>query len=182
MRLGEIQHNRRPDGELPPRESAVFDLLEQLNISYDRVSGDAADTMEKCMEVSAVLGITVCKNLFLCNRQKTDFYLLVMQPDKPFHTKNLSRQIGSSRLSFASSADMERLLGCAPGSATILGLMNDTDRQVRLLIDRPVIEAEQIICHPCLCTSSLRLRVSDVLGRFLPYTGHTPMIVDLSEE
>jgi Ala-tRNA(Pro) deacylase len=141
-----------------------------------------ADTMDKCDAVSAVLGIPVCKNLLLCNRQKTEFYLLLMPPHKPFKTKDLSRQIGSARLSFASEEDLWELLRVTPGSATLLGLMNDTDRRVRLLIDRPVAEAEWISCHPCICSSSLKLRTRDVLDILLPRIGHVPTIVDLPEE
>ena len=135
--------------------------------------------MEKCDAVSAVLGVDVCKNLFLCNRQKTAFYLLCMPPHKPFHTKDLSRQIGSARLSFAPEEQLWELLHCTPGSATILGLMNDTQKRVQLLIDRETFDAEYFSCHPCLCTSTLRLRTADVQNVLLPRLGRTPIIVEL---
>lgn len=179
MIISELHSNTRPEGELLTQEAAVFTKLEQLGIEYDRVSSDAADTMEKCAEVSKVLGIPICKNLFLCNRQKTQFYLLAMGPDKPFHTKDLSQQIGSARLSFAPEEQLWELLHCTPGSATVLGLMNDTEHQVRLLMEREVYEAESISCHPCICTSSLKLRTKDVLEKFLPDTGHDVTVVDL---
>ena len=133
MTISPIFHNARPEGELPPQESAAFDLLDTLGIDYDRVSHDAAFNMELCADVSAVLSVSVCKNLFLCNRQKTSFYLLCMPPDKPFHTKDLSAQINSSRLSFAPEDSLWELLHCHPGSATVLGLANDTDVLTRLL-------------------------------------------------
>ena len=179
MELSQLYHNTRPEGELLPQEAAAFDLLEELGIPYDRVSGDPADNMEKCAAVSEVLGTPICKNLFLCNRQKTQFYLLCMGPDKPFHTKDLSRQIGSARLSFAPEEALWELLRCTPGSATILGLMNDTDHRVRLLMEREVYEAEELSCHPCICTSSLKLKTADVLTKFLPHTGHEVTVVDL---
>ena len=138
MTISPIFHNARPEGELPPQESAAFDLLDTLGIDYDRVSHDAAFNMELCADVSAVLGVSVCKNLFLCNRQKTSFYLLCMPPDKPFHTKDLSAQINSSRLSFAPEDSLWELLHCHPGSATVLGLANDTEHRVQLLLDREV--------------------------------------------
>ena len=118
MEISALYHNCRPEGELLPQEAAAFDLLEKLDIPYDRVSGDPADNMEKCAAVSEVLGTPICKNLFLCNRQKTQFYLLCMGPDKPFHTKDLSHQIGSARLSFAPEESLWELLHCTPGSAT----------------------------------------------------------------
>ena len=179
MEISALYHNTRPEGELLPQEAAAFDLLEQLDIDYDRVSSEPADTMEKCAAVSAVLGMPICKNLFLCNRQKTQFYLLCMGPDKPFHTKDLSAQIGSARLSFAPEEKLWELLHCTPGSATILGLMNDSDHRVRLLMEREVYEAEYLSCHPCICTSSLKLKTRDVLDKLLPYTGHDVTVVDL---
>ncbi len=179
MTISPIFHNARPEGELPPQESAAFDLLDTLGIDYDRVSHDAAFNMELCADVSAVLGVSVCKNLFLCNRQKTSFYLLCMPPDKPFHTKDLSAQINSSRLSFAPEDSLWELLHCHPGSATVLGLVNDTEHRVQLLLDREVYDAPYMSCHPCICTSTLKLKTSDVLTLLLPHTGHTPIVVDL---
>ena len=179
MTISPIFHNTRPEGELPPQESAAFDLLDTLGIDYDRVSHDAAFNMELCADVSAVLGVSVCKNLFLCNRQKTSFYLLCMPPDKPFHTKDLSAQINSSRLSFAPEDSLWELLHCHPGSATVLGLANDTEHRVQLLLDREVYDAPYMSCHPCICTSTLKLKTSDVLTRLLPHTWHTPIVVDL---
>ena len=179
MTVSPIFHNARPEGELPPQESAAFDLLDSLGMDYDRVSHDAAFNMELCADVSAVLGVSVCKNLFLCNRQKTSFYLLCMPPDKPFHTKDLSAQINSSRLSFAPEDSLWELLHCHPGSATVLGLANDTEHRVQLLLDREVYDAPYMSCHPCICTSTLKLKTSDVLTRLLPHTGHTPIVVNL---
>lgn len=180
MTITPLSHNTRPEGALLPQEAAAFDLLEELGIAYDRVSSESADTMEKCAEVSAVLGVPICKNLFLCNRQKTQFYLLAMGPDKPFHTKDLSAQIGSARLSFAPEEQLWELLHCTPGSATILGLMNDKKHAVRLLMEREVYEAEYLSCHPCICTSSLKLKTKDILEKFLPHTGHDVTVVDLA--
>jgi len=160
-------------------EMAAFALLDQLNIPYQRVEHDTADTMEDCAAISDVLGIRICKNLFLCNRQKTDFYLLAMPEDKPFHTKDLSHQIGSSRLSFASPEAMVELLGCTPGSASVLGLMNDKEHKVRLLMDRETYESEYFGCHPCKNDGSLRMKTSDLLRVFLPHTGHKVTVVEL---
>ena len=179
MEVSALYHNSRPEGELLPQEEAAFGILEALGIDYDRVSSEPADTMEKCAAVSEVLGVPICKNLFLCNRQKTQFYLLCMGPDKPFHTKDLSHQIGSARLSFAPEESLWELLHCTPGSATILGLMNDTEHRVILVLDRAVAESRWFGCHPCRNTSSLRLRTEDVLEKFLPHTGHVPLVVEL---
>ena len=179
MEVSALYHNTRPDGELLPQEAAAFDLLESLGIEYDRVSGEPADTMEKCDAVAAVLGSDVCKNLFLCNRQQTAFYLLTMPPHKPFFTKDLSHQINSARLSFAPEDKLWEFLHCTPGSATALGLANDTENRVRLLVDRETFESEWFSCHPCICTSTLRLRHEDFFEKLLPAIGHTYEVVDL---
>lgn len=170
-----------PDGRLPV-EMEVYDLLEKLDIPYIRVDHEAVPTIEACREIDVLLGIDMCKNLFLCNRQKTEFYLLLMPGDKPFRTKELSAQIGSARLSFAREEFMEEFMGLTPGSVTVLGLMNDKDCRVRLLIDREIAESEYIGCHPCINTSSLKLRTKDVLEKFLPYIKHEYMMVELEGE
>ena len=164
----------RPDsgeGRLP-REMRTYDYLDRLGISYLRTDHERADNMEACNEIDAVLGVIICKNLFLCNRQKTAFYLLMMPGDKKFRTKELSAQIGSARLSFADPADMLKYLDIEPGAVSIMGLMNDTGHAVRLLIDEDVLKDEFIGCHPCVCTSSLKIRTRDIVEKFLPATGH----------
>ncbi len=161
------------------REVKVYDLLDSLGIKYFRTDHGPADTMEACHEIDAVLETLVCKNLFLCNRQQTQFYLLMMPGDKPFKTKDLSKQIDSARLSFASPEYMEEFLHISPGSVSIMGLMNDTENRVQLLVDKPVIESEDLGCHPCVNTSSLKMRTKDVFEKFLPAVHHEAIVVDL---
>ena len=162
-----------------PKEIRTYDFLDRLGIEYERVDHAAAMTMEECAEINRVLCATVCKNLFLCNRQKTAFYLLMMPGDKPFKTKELSDQIGSARLSFGDPETMEALLDITPGSLSVMGLINDTEGRVRLLIDRDLLDGEYIGCHPCINTSSLRLKTRDLLDVFLPATNHTASFVCL---
>lgn len=164
------------------RELACYEILDQLGISYQRVDHDAADTIAACEEIETWLGTKICKNLVLCNRQKTEFYLLLMDGAKPFKTKELSKQIGSSRLSFAPPEEMERYLGVTPGSATILALANDREHRVHLILDRSVAEQERFGCHPCINTSTLSLAMKDIREKFLPYLGVEPTLVDLPEE
>jgi len=167
-----------PEGRLP-KEMAVYDLLEQLQIPFTRVDHEVTATIEDCHGVDALLGISICKNLFLCNAQKTKFYLLMMPGTKQFKTKDLSKQIGSSRLSFAGPEFMEEFLNITPGSVSILGLMNDKDNRVQLLIDEDVAAGEFLGCHPCINTSSLKLKTADVLEKLLPAIGHEPIMVKL---
>ena len=162
-----------------PKEIRVYDLLDSLQISYQRIDHEAAMTMEACAAVDEALEATICKNLLLCNRQNTAFYLLMIPGDKPFKTKDLSAQIGSSRLSFASAEYMEAFLDITPGSLSVLGLMNDKENRIKLLIDRELLNGEFIGCHPCINTSSLRLRTEDLLQKIIPAMGHTPTFVDL---
>ena len=181
MEISPIYHNSRPEGELPAQETAAFDFLDSLGIDYERVTHELADTMEKCDDVSAVLGVDVCKNLFLCNRQKTQFYLLMLEGEKVFKTKDLSKQLGVARLSFADPADMEKYLDITPGSVSVLGLMNDPDNAVQLVIDRPIAESASIGCHPCINSSTLAIATADILEKFLPAVHHPPILVDLPD-
>ena len=159
------------------KEIRVYDFLDRLEISYQRIDHEAAMTMEACAAIDEALDATICKNLLLCNRQCTLFYLLMIQGDKHFKTSEMSKQIGSSRLSFASGEYMEQLLDITPGSLSVLGLMNDREHRVQLLIDRDVLQGEYFGCHPCINTSSLRLRTADLLEKILPATGHEPLLV-----
>ena len=164
------------------KECAVYDLLDRLEIPFLRADHEAVMTMEGCEAADRVLGVEMCKNLFLCNAQKTSFYLLLMPGDKKFKTKDLSKQIQSARLSFAGAEYMEKYLNIEPGAVTILGLMYDREKRVRLLIDRETLEAEYLGCHPCVNTSSLKIKMSDILEKFLPWTGHAYTAVDLPRE
>ena len=164
------------------REIRTYDLLDSLGISYQRTDHEATDTMEECNKIDAVLGVVICKNLFLCNKQATKFYLLMMPGDKVFKTKEVSHQIGSSRLSFASPEDMVKHLGLEPGSVSIMGLMNDLDDSVQLLIDEDVLKDEYLGCHPCVNTSSLKLRTLDIIEKFLPAVKHEYTTVRLTGE
>lgn len=161
------------------RELRTYDLLDELGIRYFRVDHEPAMTIAACQEVDGVLGAPMCKNLFLTNAQRTAFYLLLMPGDKPFKTKILSRQINSARLSFAEGEYMERFLDIRPGSVSVMGLMNDKERAVRLLVDRDVAEAPFLCCHPCENTSSLKIETKDIFNIFLPAVGHEPTVVEL---
>ncbi len=167
---------------LQDKEIRVYDFLDNLNIQYIRVEHDEAMTMEACAEIDIALGAQMCKNLLLCNRQNTMFYLLMLPGDKPFKTKELSAQIGSSRLSFASGAYMEEFLDITPGSLSVLGLMNDKENRVQLLIDRDLLNGEFVGCHPCVNTASLRLSVKELIETVIPATNHTPIFVTLTGE
>lgn len=161
------------------KEIRTYDLLDRLEIPYRRMDHDVMPTIEACKEVDKLLGTEMCKNLFLCNAQKTRFYLLLLPGDKQFKTKDLSKQINSSRLSFAGAEFMEEFLDITPGSVSVLGLMNDKNNRVQLLIDKQVTEAEYLGCHPCINTASLKIRTEDVLKRFLPAVSHEAIFVEL---
>ena len=169
------------DGRLE-REVRTYDYLDNLGIKYQRTDHEPADNMEACNAIDAILGVIICKNLFLCNRQKTNFYLLMMPGDKKFKTKELSKQINSARLSFAEAEDMLKYLDIEPGAVSIMGLMNDKDKEVKLLIDEDVLKGEYIGCHPCVCTSSLKIKTEDIVEKFLPSVGHEATIVHLVGE
>ena len=164
------------------REVRVYDMLDSLGILYQRTDHEATDNMEACNAVDEVLGVTICKNLFLCNRQKTKFYLLMMPGDKIFKTKELSHQINSARLSFAGAEDMLRYLDIEPGAVSVMGLMNDHSHAVQLLIDEDILKEEYMGCHPCVNTSSLKMKWEDIISTFLPAVQHGYITVRLTGE
>ena len=176
--------NGRPEdtaGRLE-KEIRTYDFLDSLGVAYQRIDHEAAMTMKACEEIDKMLDATICKNLFLCNRQETSFYLLMIPGDKKFKTKELSSQIGSARLSFAKDTYMEEFLDITPGSMSVLGLMNDKENRVQLLIDEDVLRGEYIGCHPCINTSSLRLRTEDLLQKIIPAMEHEPIFVKLGTQ
>ena len=178
----ELQKGRPADtaGRME-KEIRTYDFLDGLGVEYDRVDHGPAMTMEDCKEADEILQAMICKNLFLCNRQKTKFYLLMMPGDKAFKTKELSAQIQSARLSFAPEEYMEKFLDITPGSVSVMGLMNDTENQVQLLVDADVLEGEYLGCHPCINTSSLKLRTRDVFTTYLNAVHHDYIAVHLGD-
>lgn len=171
------------DGDRLPKEIRVYDLLDKLQIPYERVDHEAAETMEACREIDEILApAVICKNLFLCNSQQTKFYLLMIREDKKFKTKEISKQINSARLSFAPAEKMEEYLDITPGSVSVLGLMNDKENQVQLLVDEDVLKAEYFGCHPCVNTSSLRVKTEDIFQTFLKAVDHGYLTVVLGGE
>lgn len=163
------------------KEIRTYDLLDELGIEYERVDHEPAETMEACEAIDAALApATICKNLFLCNTQQTKFYLLMIRGDKKFRTKDISKQINSARLSFAPAEYMEKYLDITPGSVSVMGLMNDKEHKVQLLVDEDVMNAEYVGCHPCINTSSLRLKSEDVFGKYLKAVGHDAISVTVS--
>lgn len=163
------------------REVRVYDFLDSLGIEYFRTDhmDEPADTMEACEKIDAVLGTLMCKNLFLCNQQKTQFYMLLMPGDKPFKTKDITKQIGSARLSFASPEFMLKYLDIEPGAVSLMGLMNDKENNVRLLVDDEVLKEEWLGCHPCVNTSSMKLKTEDAFGNYLRAVHHDMTVVHL---
>ena len=175
--------NGRPEtnaGRLD-KEIRCYDLLDSLGVRYQRIDHEAAMTMEACEEIDKVLDATICKNLLLCNRQCTQFYLLMLPGEKHFKTSTFSKQIGTSRLSFAAPEYMEKYLDITPGSVSVLGLMNDKENHVELIIDEDILKGEYFGCHPCINTSSLRIKTADLMEKIIPAMHHAPRIVPVSE-
>ena len=164
------------------KEIRCYDLLDGLNVEYWRIDHEEANTMEACAAIDEALNATICKNLLLCNRQCTSFYLLMLPGHKHFKTSTFSKTIGSSRLSFAAPEYMEQFLDITPGSVSVLGLMNDKGNHVQLVIDEDILKGEYFGCHPCINTSSLRLKTADLIEKIIPAMHHTPRILPIATE
>ena len=172
----------RPQDKRIDKEERVYDLLDQLNIDYQRIDHEEANTMKVCLEIEKTLKSTICKNLFLVNSNKSQYYLLMLKENKKFKTKVISKQINSSRLSFGSDEKMLEYLDITPGSVSLLGLMNDHDFKVQLLMDKDLLQDEYLGCHPCINTSSLRIKMKDVFEKIIPSLHHEPIFVEVYDE
>lgn len=172
----------RPQDKRIDKEERVYDLLDQLNIKYQRIDHEEANTMEACLEIEKTLNSTICKNLFLVNSNKSQYYLLMLKGHKKFKTKVISKQINSSRLSFGSDEKMLEYLDITPGSVSVLGLMNDHDLKVQLLMDKDLLDDDYLGCHPCINTSSLKIKMEDVFEKILPAIYHQPIFVEVKDE
>ena len=154
------------------KEKRVYDLLDQLNIEYERIDHGSTMTMEECLEIEKELDAMICKNLFLVNSNKSQYYLFMLRGDKKFKTKDISKQIQSSRLSFASDEKMLEYLDITPGSVSVMGLMNDTNNCVELIVDEDILLEEYIGFHPCINTTSMKIKTEDLFCKVLPYIHH----------
>lgn len=172
----------RPQDKRIDKEERVYDLLDQLNIDYQRIDHEEANTMKVYLEIEKSLKSTICKNLFLVNSNKSQYYLLMLKENKKFKTKVISKQINSSRLSFGSDEKMLEYLNITSGSVSLLGLMNDHDFKVQLLMDKDLLQDEYLGCHPCINTSSLRIKMKDVFEKIMPFLHHEPIFVEVYDE
>lgn len=170
-----------PTDERGPLETEVYEKIRELGIEFQRVDNDSISTMEECVEVGEALGTDICKTILACTRTRSEYYLIIMPGNKRFVTKNVSHAIGCSRLSFASAEDMEELLGTTPGNASPVSVISDTGGRVKVVVDRELADSEWIACNVGVNTTHIRLRTEDMLGKYLPFADHEPMILELEE-
>lgn len=177
-----VLYDGRPDEKRTDKEERVYDLLDELGIEYKRADHSHADTIEDCQKIEKIIDVPVCKNLFLCNRQKTAYYILLMPALKPFRTAVISKLLGVSRLSFGSPEAMEEYLDITPGSVSIMGLMNDRNNRVQLVVDKDIYESDFIRCHPCINTSTLKIGTRDIFEKYLPRVRHKPIVIEIQNQ
>ena len=179
IHLDHTIYTARPTDKRLPKEERVYDLLERLGVPFERVDHDAVGTIEGCAEIEKLLDIEICKNLFLRNSKGDQYYLLMLPGGKHLVTKDLAKKIVSTRLSFGTPEKMEEYLDITPGSVSVLGLMNDHENNIQLLVDNDIKKWEYFGCHPCINTSSLKIKTADLFSKILPAVGHEPVFVDI---
>ena len=179
IHLDHTIYTARPTDKRLPKEERVYDLLERLGVPFERVDHDAVGTIEGCAEIEKLLDIEICKNLFLRNSKGNQYYLLMLPGGKHLVTKDLAKKIGSTRLSFGTPEKMEEYLDITPGSVSVLGLMNDHGNNIQFLVDNDIKKWEYFGCHPCINTSSLKIKTADLFSKILPAVGHEPVFVDI---
>ena len=168
-----------PTDERGALETRVYQELERLGIKYERVDNDSVETMEECIEISNKLGAEIRKTIICCNRQKTDFYLVVLPANKRFDSKLFAAMMRTARVSFASAEDMEALIGLTPGEASVMGILNDTEGKIQVVIDKAVADAEWFACNPGANTTHIRFKTKQLLNTFLPAENHKAEIIML---
>ena len=179
IHLDHTIYTARPTDKRLPKEDRVYDLLERLGVPFERVDHDAVGTIDGCAEIEKLLDIEICKNLFLRNSKGDQYYLLMLPGGKHLVTKDLAKKIGSTRLSFGTPEKMEEYLDITPGSVSVLGLMNDHGNNIQFLVDNDIKKWEYFGCHPCINTSSLKIKTADLFSKILPAVGHEPVFVDI---
>lgn len=176
-------HKGRPADEAgrPERELRTYDFLDALGVPYEQMDRQPQAGEEVQAAARQALDAMICKNILLCNRKETMFYLLLFPWGKRFVTGDVTSQLGVPHLSFAPDKYLEELLGTPSGSVSVLSLRNDWERKVRLVADKAVWDHHHFACHPCANTSSVRFSMSDFVNVVLPALGHPPMIIDLPD-
>lgn len=154
----------------------VMEHLQALHVPHEYHEHAPAQTMADCLALPfAAPDVTFCKNILLCNRQQTAFYLYVTPPDKPFRTADTSKALGSSRLSFAPSELLPELLGLESGSLSPLGLWFDTENHIQLVFDREICHDGRIAFHPCDNTATIIFRQNVFFHQVVPTLKHPPI-------
>ena len=164
---------------LSKKAAEVCGNLEKIGTEYEIVTHPPVFTLEECQAVNGLIGGRICKNLLLRTDSGKVVYLLMIRDDKRFVTKEVSKKLGCSRLSFASGEYMENLLNTTPGSLSITSLFFDSEKKVALAIDADVLKEEYICCHPSDNTATLKIKTQDVLQKLVPALGIEPKIIEI---
>lgn len=161
-------------------EQKVLRRLDELKVPYEYHQHHAVHTIDECLELPyAEADVTFCKNILLCNRQKTQFYLYVTVPKKPYRTADVSKLLGVSRLSFAPDEALPELLQLYSGSLTPLALWLNPDSGVQLVLDREIRQPGRIAFHPAVNTATVIFRQEDFFDRVVPALPGTPIFLDV---
>lgn len=160
-------------------ETKTYEELTRLGIKFERVDNDPVEAMDECTEIAGKLGTEIRKTIVVCNRQKTQYYLVILPADKRFDSKRFAQMMQCARVSFASAEDMESILGVQPGSATVMSILNDTDNKVQVVVDKAVADEKWFGCNPGANTTHLKIKTNNLLNNFLPAEGHKPEIIVL---
>ena len=172
-------YTSKPNSFKTELHEMVYNTLEALEIPFERVDTDEAITMEDCVEIGKKLDTSIVKTLFLCNRQKTNFYLFVTTEDKPFVTKDFSRALEISRVSFASPEMLFDMLGTKVGSATALSCVFDKENKVKIILDKDAVSSEWYGCSDGTTTGYMKLKTEDLINKYLPFSNHIPTIIEI---
>lgn len=157
----------------------IYLLLEKLGIDFTRVENEPAVSMEDCKNIDKAFGEETIKTIFLTNRQKTKFYLLSMPASKPFITKDFGSALEIPRVSFADGELLLEMLGTPHGAATPLSIIRDEENKILMVIDEDIMKKEKLVVTDSTLHGYICLKGKDLVEKFLPVSGHQPILVKL---
>ncbi len=170
----------KKEGVSVSNKAAVLAKLNELGVPHDVWEHQAAFTMEDCLALPfAAPDVTICKNILLCNRQQTDFYLYLTLAGKHFRTADVSKMLGVSRLSFAPEECLMDMLQLRSGSLNPMGLWYDAEHRITFVVDRAVQQTKRIAFHPCDNTATVVFDQDVFWQQVVPTLGKTPIFLDV---
>lgn len=161
------------------REKIVYEMFDKLGIVYKKYEHKAVYTIEEAKELNIDMPGRHCKNIFICDRKKRSFFLIILPEDKKLDFRIIENKLSYKGLRFAPEEMLHKYLGVEAGSVTPFGLINDIGKKVEVIVDKDIITADYVSFHPNVNTSTVTIAVED-FNKFLQWCENKLRYIDLS--